>query len=251
MKLKETFSTVPNQYDQYRLQYPAGLFRKILKYANLTPTDKILEIGIGTGIATKQLAKISNPITAVDLSPELIKIAKKRLKRSKSQIKYITKSFEQAPLHNNSFSLAFSATAFHWINPKTGLKRVYALLKQGGTLAFFWIQDNQKIPGPSKDKKQLYTKYKMKPKDRNTAKKVINQVKGSPLFTDIKYYEIPSIFYISKKHRINLLLTFSAVINLSEKNKQAYIKDAKKQLQKYSSPLRVPIITKLILARKK
>lgn len=52
MDLRYTFDEDEVNYDKYRPSYPTELIWDIIRYANLTSSDKILEIGTGTGQAT-------------------------------------------------------------------------------------------------------------------------------------------------------------------------------------------------------
>lgn len=225
------------------------MFQAICKYQTFKKSDPLLEIGIGTGIGTVPFAERGNPITAVEPGKNLISIAKKRL-RKYTNITYVIKSLENAELPDNYFALAYAAQAFHWVDPKIGLDKVYTVLRPGGMIAFFWNTHDPRKPGIARDTRRLYVKYKMKPKKRFTAQGVIQQVKKSPHFSQCRSYDIPWVKYYSKQSRLKLLLTYSAVIALSPQQKRKFIQDTKFTLQKYSSPLKVPMITKLVLARK-
>lgn len=250
MKLNETFDTVSKEYDQVRLHYPIKMYRTILKYQPISKHDPLLEIGIGTGQGTEYFAKRNNPITAIDPGKALLTIAKDNLKKY-SKIKYLNTSFEKARIKKNHFALVYSSQAFHWVNPKVGVQKVYEALRGDGALAFFWNLHSTEKPGPGRDTKKLYRKYKMIPKDRHTADGVINDIKQSGLYENIEYVEIKWTLRYSKTDRLNLLLTYSSIINLPTKQKEGFIQDTIKSLKKYSSPLRIRMTTKLILARKK
>jgi len=250
MKLKETFRKVPELYNSVRLTYPTRLFSEIKKYQPLVRSSALLEIGIGTGKATEPFAKLGCPITAIDLSPELIVIAKKNLKKYK-KIKYIAKPFEAVTLPKNKFDFAYAGQTFHWINLQKGFKKIHDSLKQGGSLAFFWNLHDPKKPGVGRDTKNIFKKYRMFRQARMSNAGVINHAKKSKYFTDVTYIEIPWIAIYTKQQRINLLNTYSAVITLSPARKERFFNDIQKSLDKYSSPLHIPITTKLIMARKK
>jgi SAM-dependent methyltransferase len=47
-------------------------------------------------------------------------------------------SFEDAVLADNQFDLIAAATAFHWIEPRSGLRKIKRLLRQNGFVALFW-----------------------------------------------------------------------------------------------------------------
>lgn len=53
----------------------------ILDHINLKPTDKVLEIGTGTGYFTALLAKLAQHVYSVDIFPEFTEQAQDKLKR--------------------------------------------------------------------------------------------------------------------------------------------------------------------------
>jgi ubiquinone/menaquinone biosynthesis C-methylase UbiE len=61
--------------------------------ARLKSDTKVLEIGCGTGIFTKLLAETQANIIAVDISPDLLNIARRKKYRHKN-VSFINKSFE-------------------------------------------------------------------------------------------------------------------------------------------------------------
>jgi len=249
MKLKHTFDTISKEYDAIRLDYPTAVFKAILKYNPFSAKEPILEIGIGTGIATPFFAKRGNPINAVDPGKKLLAVAKKNLRKYKN-IKYMARQFEAAPLPKNHFALIYAAQAFHWVDPKKGLKKVHDALAPGGTLAFFWNKHDSSKPGVALDTRKLFTKYDMVPEDRYTSKKVIAQIKKSPLYTNYKCLDFPRVLRYSKQQRLRLLLTYSSIIALPPQKKKKFLEETIRLMKKYPDPLRVPVITRLILASK-
>lgn len=250
-KLKNTFNKIPADYDKYRLNYPDQVYKTILKYCPLSPTDKILEIGIGSGLATKQFARLGNKITAIDLSPELIKIARKKLKNSNSTIKFIARPYENAKLPENYFRLVYAGQAFHWIDPDIRLKKTHKLLTENGCLAVFWNMHNYKKPGTGKDTKKLFIRYGLKPVKKHNSNDVFNDLKKSKLFENFKYLEIPWVLKVSKKDRVNLVMTYSQVLNMPYEKRRQFKKDLEDSLKKFKNQLNVQIITKLAMVTKK
>jgi ubiquinone/menaquinone biosynthesis C-methylase UbiE len=51
--LRSSFNTVAEQYDKYRPSYPKELFEYIANETNINTKSNLLEIGCGTGQATK------------------------------------------------------------------------------------------------------------------------------------------------------------------------------------------------------
>ena len=58
--------------------------KKIVKSANLSPSDFVLEIGPGKGILTEELAKAAGKVMAVEIDRNLVKILGNKFKDSKN-----------------------------------------------------------------------------------------------------------------------------------------------------------------------
>jgi hypothetical protein len=56
-------------------------------------------------------------------------------------------SFEQWELEEGAFDLVLSAEAFHWIPPEIGYPKAAWALKPSGSIALFWIVDQEPEPG--------------------------------------------------------------------------------------------------------
>jgi 2-polyprenyl-3-methyl-5-hydroxy-6-metoxy-1,4-benzoquinol methylase len=119
---------------------PAGKFRAVRRAeliasgAGLGPGIHALEIGCGTGIFTKMFAQTGARLTAVDISPDLLKIARtKRL--LEDRVQFLEKPFEACEV-NRPFDAVIGSSILHHLNIEPALKRIYSLLKSGGMMSF-------------------------------------------------------------------------------------------------------------------
>ncbi len=97
--------------------------------------SKALEIGCSFGHMTALLSKKFKSLTAVDISPESIKIAEKRLTHYGIQnVTFITDDAENlSNLPDNTFDIVFSFSTIRFCpSPKEALKAIYNKLKPGG-----------------------------------------------------------------------------------------------------------------------
>jgi SAM-dependent methyltransferase len=94
----------------------------------------VLEIGCGTGKLSELLVQRGLRLHAVEPGGNLIEAARARLGRTDA-VTFQAASFEDADLTEHSFDAAFSATAFHWIDPELGWAKVARVLAPGGLLA--------------------------------------------------------------------------------------------------------------------
>ncbi|NMC51352.1 methyltransferase domain-containing protein [Candidatus Kuenenbacteria bacterium] len=101
----------------------------------------ILDVGAGTGRLTLRLAEKGADVTAIDISPEILKI----LKKKNNKIKTMVADAESLPFPDNSFDIIVAAFLIvHLKDPKYFFTESYRVLKPGGILAITNI--NQKRP---------------------------------------------------------------------------------------------------------
>jgi hypothetical protein len=82
LSLRATFDQVAELYNQARPAYPDALFSTLIQVTGLSPTAKVLEIGPGTGQATKALASYGYDITGVELGAAWYLPEERQLKTS-------------------------------------------------------------------------------------------------------------------------------------------------------------------------
>src|SRR6185437_598729 len=79
MEQRFAFDQVASVYRAVRPDYPDALVDDVVSYAALKPNDRILEVGCGTGQATKGFAKRGFPILATDPGAEMLRGAREGL----------------------------------------------------------------------------------------------------------------------------------------------------------------------------
>lgn len=104
--------------------------KKIIGFVNIEREQKILDLGCGTGLLTKELAKKGAEVIGVDSSREMIQ----RAKVNYSNLKFQVEDAIKLPFENK-FDTVFSNAVFHWIlNQKGLLEGIYKVLKKDGLL---------------------------------------------------------------------------------------------------------------------
>lgn len=119
---------------------PAGKLRAarraelIARGAGLQPGIRALEVGCGTGLFTEAFAATGATIVAVDISPELVGIAKRRGLPA-DRVTFIAKPFEECAV-DGPFDAVIGSSVLHHLDVGTTLKRVLQLLRPGGVFSF-------------------------------------------------------------------------------------------------------------------
>jgi SAM-dependent methyltransferase len=127
-----SFGAVAASYERFRPGYPTELVDAVMEYAG-GPVRTALEIGAGTGKATRLFAQTGIAVTATD--PDEAMLAELR-RHVPSTVKTVQVAFEDLPL-DASFGLVYAAAALHWTHPVGRWTRVAALLEPGGVFASF------------------------------------------------------------------------------------------------------------------
>ncbi|HEY7009384.1 MAG TPA: class I SAM-dependent methyltransferase [Jatrophihabitantaceae bacterium] len=134
MDLGRVFNEVPELYDRVRPGYPDELFADLAAITGMDTTWLVLEVGCGTGQATRSLAALGCPVTAVEPGTDLAALARQRLARF-ANVEIETSTFEQWDDRGRRFDLLVAAASWHWVDPSIGWQRAHDLLRTDGWMA--------------------------------------------------------------------------------------------------------------------
>jgi SAM-dependent methyltransferase len=127
-----SFGAVADSYDRFRPGYPEAVYDTVVNYAGQTPRTA-LEIGAGTGKATRLFAGRGIEITATE--PDAAMLDKLRATTAPT-VTAVRSAFEQLR-PERTYGLVYVAAALHWTRPEGRWPRVAALLEPGGVFAGF------------------------------------------------------------------------------------------------------------------
>lgn len=125
------FDAVPEVYDRARPHYPRELFRDL--FALLPEQPEVIEVGPGTGQATRDLLAHGASVHAIELGPNLATRLRENL--PSADLRITVGDFERIPRARPAADALVSATAYHWIPSPANVDRPAALLRPGGVAA--------------------------------------------------------------------------------------------------------------------
>ncbi|MEU4396200.1 class I SAM-dependent methyltransferase [Kribbella sp. NPDC023855] len=129
-----SFGVVAEAYERFRPGYPGELLELVMAYAG-GPIRTALEIGAGTGKATRLFAEAGIAVTATEPDADMLAELRKHVP---TNVTAVQAAFEDLPL-DTSYELVYSAAALHWTNPEGRWARMAALVRPGGVFASFGV----------------------------------------------------------------------------------------------------------------
>lgn len=142
--IRLSFSRAVDAYDRVRPTYPAPLLDAL--FARLPPAPEVVEVGPGTGQATRDLLARGASVHAVEIGPEMADRLRANL--PSERLRVTVGDFERVELAARSADAVVSFTAYHWISPAAQTDRPATILRPGGTLA---VIDVVQVDAPEDD----------------------------------------------------------------------------------------------------
>jgi SAM-dependent methyltransferase len=127
-----SFGATAEAYERFRPEYPAELVDMVIAYAG-HPVRTALEIGAGTGKATRLFARRGIAVTATDPDAAMLVELRKHVPRD---VRTEQTAFEDLQ-PNETYGLVYAAASLHWTKPGGRWSRMAALVEPGGAFASF------------------------------------------------------------------------------------------------------------------
>lgn len=249
-----SFDSVAELYDLYRPSYPSKIIEIIHSITRIPKSGKILEIGSGTGKATKLFIENGYNVHCIDPGNNLVEVAKHKFAYY-PDISYEVTRFEDWRVKENYFDLIASAQAFHWVDPAIGYRKVNKSLKSGRYIALFW---NMYVGFDRPIDKEIEDVYKEHvpdlAKQREKIEEVIKQrevaINNSGEFTDVSVHRVEWSKTFTTEKYLGLLNTYSDHICIPEKTRNELFKGIAEVFQHNGGLLKKPYLTVLYLGKK-
>ncbi|MDX1889595.1 class I SAM-dependent methyltransferase [Mycolicibacterium sp. 050158] len=143
-----SFGSQAESYDAHRPRYPDAMIDDLLAGG----ARSILDVGAGTGIASRQFVERGATVLAVEPDARMAAVAQR------AGVDVEVDTFEQWAPNGRVFDAVVFAASFHWVDPAVALPKIRGLLRGGGHLALLW---NRLAPSgtTSEDLKGIYAGY--------------------------------------------------------------------------------------------
>ncbi len=212
-----SFGPVAEAYERFRPGYPVELFDMVMTYAG-RPVLRALEIGAGTGKATRLFVQRGVRVTATE--PDAAMLAELRT-HVPANVRTIQAAFEDLR-PGGSYGLVYAAASLHWTNPAGRWSRVAALLKPGGVVASFGGPGQLADPSVAEAVRAarapfLETDDVPSPDGTPPGREMQwpgTELRGSEWFTDVQQSVIERRLTMSARDYVGHLSTISAYLEL-------------------------------------
>ena len=140
---------------------PAGRLRwarrvKMLS-GHLRPGMTVLELGCGTGYFTRELARSGAEVIAIDVSPELLNIARSNC--SAPNVRYEIQNAYDLSYNDSIFDSVIGSSVLHHLEIEDAVREIYRVLKPNGTI--FFTEPNMLNPQIAIQKNVPWVKRKL------------------------------------------------------------------------------------------
>lgn len=129
------FGHVAEQYERARPSYPAAAIDQVLAYAGTRRGELVLEVGSGTGKATRLLADRGLRVLALEPDPAMAAICRQMTNSSLVEVREMDFESWHADM---STRLVICAQAWHWLDPQLRWRRAAEALGREGAVAALW-----------------------------------------------------------------------------------------------------------------
>src|SRR5487761_755620 len=273
----KVFDEIAAEYDRRRPTYPDELVDQACRVAGIGSGDHVLEVGCGSGQLTRSLVARGLHVTALEPGKNLIALARQNLEGA-GEVEFVNAQFEDALLPREQFQAVFSASAFHWLDPRVSWQKAADVLVPGGTLAlvqYFGLEE----PRSKRDQEAvLAAMRKVAPdiadnwpayRDLDATLAGMEQRRGNVsevgawlgshaighgyagrLFGDVQVAVMPKLIEHTPDQLNALLRTMSFYARLSPGQRQALEREHEAMYARLGRPIRASTVAALVTARR-
>ena len=273
----KVFDEIAAEYDRRRPAYPDELIDQACQVAGIGSGDRVLEVGCGSGQLTRGLVARGLHVTALEPGKSLIALARQNLEGA-GEVEFVNAQFEDALFPREQFQAVFSASAFHWIDPKVSWQKAADVLVRGGTLAlvqYFGLEEPRSKPDQeaapdairrvAPDIAADWPAYRdldatlagMEQRRGNVSQVWawlgsydIGQDYAGRLFGDVQVAVVPKLIEHTPDELNALLRTMSFYARLSPGQRQALEREYQAIYERLGRPIRASTVTALVTARR-
>lgn len=136
------FGPVASDYGRYRAGFPQSFFKRLFADGWVQPTDRVLDLGTGTGTIARGLALRGCRATGIDSEQHLLTEAARLDREAATGVVYVEGHAEDTGLPSRSFEVVTAGQCWHWFDRSKAVEEISRILIPGGRIViahFDWL----------------------------------------------------------------------------------------------------------------
>ena len=249
--LRLSFDRDAPGYAAARPAYPPRVF-DVLAHCGLGAGARVLEIGAGSGQATRELLRRGAHVVAIEpgtnLATALSRIDSPRLTVIQSDL-------ERATVPDGPYDLAVAATSFHWLDLEVALPRLAGLLRPGGWLVVWWtvFADPVRRTPFRTAMDDLYRRFKPDEGRGHPGPLGVGswsaELRRGGWFGDVTVDLIPWSYRLTPDRARGLWATFTNIIALDEPHRSRFLDEVAALVERFGGEVDDPYVTAVYRTR--
>ena len=141
-------------YAKYRDIYPEEFYERVYAAGIGLPGQEILDLGTGTGVLPRHMARYGAHFTGVDLSENQIAEARRLTAKAGLSVDYRACPAEEIDFPDGSFDAVTACQCFWYFDKAVLLPRIARMLKPGGRLCVLtmnWLPEEDPLAKASEE----------------------------------------------------------------------------------------------------
>ncbi|WHT47548.1 class I SAM-dependent methyltransferase [Sporosarcina thermotolerans] len=141
MSNKEAYTNFALVYDELMTDIPYDAYVELLSLSlDGLKNRRIIDIGCGTGLLSVKLAKAGADVTGIDLSADMLEVAKKRANALSMPIQFIEQPMQEIEGTPEYDGAVIAIDSLNYLPDRESVlqtfKGIHSILKNGGLLMF-------------------------------------------------------------------------------------------------------------------
>ncbi len=237
------FGTTAESYERFRLGYPDEVVDRTLAYADRGVREAV-EVGAGTGKATRAFASRGIQVTALEPDPDMFGVLQREtIGMPVTPVMLGLESYAGSPV-----DLVYAASSWHWTDPATRWSRTVATLKEDGVLAIFGSTVSLVDPEAAAAVGEAQAGWLDEDRPPGLPEGGWHdEVVGTGLFCDVQEQLLPREVVLPQREFVGYLSTVPAYLRLAPDDRQSALRQVAAALP---AQVRIDRAARMLLARR-